>query len=418
MAAATLLQSLPGEVREAGQDDHVDGVPATVVAAPRSTQETADLLRACHAQDLAVVVRGHGSKLTWGHPPKRVDVILETTGMAELVEHSRGDLIATAGAGMPLATLQEHVAEAGHQLALDDPVGGSTLGGAIATNLSGPRRLWVGTMRDLVLGVRMVRADGTIAKAGGKVVKNVAGYDLSKLLVGSYGTLAVITEVTLRLHPLPEATRWVGVSVEQDRLAAVLAESIHSQTVPQAIEVRSRPDLPPAVVTMFTGTTGGVGARADRLVTALTAQGVEAQVHDAPPFWWGSLLDPSTEGQDPVEPAAQRPVRLKSTARLSGIPELVGVIAAAGGTTSGSAGTGVLSVALPADAPDLAATVEAIREASIRLGGSTVVLDAPPEVRAGLDTWGPVGGLHLMRAVKAEFDPTRILAPGRFVGGL
>lgn len=424
-----LLDTLSGtcELRAATDADRVDGVAPQVVARPASTEETSALLRACHEQGLAVVVRGHGSKLTWGRPPERLDVLLDTTAMSELVEHSRGDLIATAGAGMPLARLQELLAEGGHQLVVDDLVGGqgrsgedgpagSTLGGAVATNLSGPRRMWTGAVRDLVIGVRFVRADGTIAKAGGKVVKNVAGYDLAKLLTGSFGTLAVLTEVTVRLHPLPEADRWVGTSVDPDLLPAVLEEVVHSQLVPHACEVRVRPGVRPAVVTMLSGTEAGVTARAEALRERLAALGAEPQVHDVAPPWWGRLLHPGQQGGD-APPEGSRPVLLKVTARLSGIPDLVTEVGRAEATATGSAGAGVLYVTLPAQ-EQVADRVAALRSAATRLGGSVVVLDAPPEVKAGLDSWGAVPGLDLMCRIKDEFDPTRVLAPGRFVGGL
>lgn len=426
MSAATIEELLRGtcSVRPAEEGDAIDGVAAQVVARPASAEETSALLRSCSAHDLAVVVRGHGSKLDWGRPPERVDVILETGAMDALVEHSRGDLVATAGAGMPLARLQEALAEGGHHLVVDDLAAGagvdgagSTLGGAVATALCGPRRSWAGPLRDLVIGVRLVLADGTIAKAGGKVVKNVAGYDLSKLVTGSFGTLAVITEVTVRLHPLPAASRWVGTSVAPDRLPAVLHEVIHSQVAPQAIEVRVRPGVPPAVVTMLSGTEAGAAARADAVREQWTALRCEATVHDAPPPWWGQVLHPGQRGGTP--PPGDRPVLVKATARLSGIPELVAAVTDAGGTATGSAGAGVLHLTLPVDGA--AERIQQVRATTAHLGGSSVVLDAPPEVKSALDaeaTWGPVPALELMRAVKAEFDPGRILAPGRFVGGL
>lgn len=440
----TLLESLSPacEVLEAGPSDAVDGVQPQVVARPRSTEETSALMRACHEAGLAVVVRGNGSKLAWGRPPQRLDVVLDTTAMDQLVEHSRGDLIATAGAGMPLARLRDLLAEGGHQLVVDDPTRpaeearepgapgapdgggsdggeglGSTLGGAVATNLSGPRRMWTGAIRDLVIGIRLVRADGTIAKAGGKVVKNVAGYDLSKLLTGSYGTLAVITEVTVRLHPIPEANRWVGLSVDPERLGALLEEVVHSQEVPHAVEVRARPGVRPAVVTMLSGTEAGVSARAQALHALLEAQGYAgARVHDVAPPWWGVLLHPGQRGGAEL-PEGSRPVLVKATARLSGIPELVAEATRLEATANGSAGAGVLYVTLTADEA-AAGKVESLRTATTRLGGSAVVLDAPPDLKATLDSWGPVPAIDLMRRVKDEFDPTRVLAPGRFVGGL
>ncbi|MFK5646295.1 FAD-binding oxidoreductase [Ornithinimicrobium sp. LYQ121] len=402
------------ELAEPAASDSVDGIAPRVVARPASTQETSALLRACHEQDLAVVVRGHGSKLAWGRPPERLDVLLDTTRMDELVEHSRGDLVATAGAGMPLARLQERLGQGRHQLVVDDLVGGtlggSTLGGAVATNLAGPRRMWVGSTSDVVIGVRFVRADGTVAKAGGKVVKNVAGYDLSKLLTGSFGTLAVLTEVTVRLHPVPQASLWVGLTTPADHLADVVAGLVSSQLVPHAVEVHVVPDQDPVVVALVTGTPDGAAARAEALAAGL---GEQAWVADEAPSWWGRL--PTTgEAEEP------RPLLLRATARLSGIPQLVGELSRHGASLTGSAGAGVLHASLPGTtAPEAAAAaVEAVRRTSTALGGSTVVLDAAPGTKRTLDSWGPVPALDLMRRVKAEFDPGRILAPGRFVGGL
>ena len=430
-----LLEQLAGTcpVREAGPQDLVDGVPARVVARPGSTEETSALLRACHAQGLAVVVRGQGTKLDWGRPPARLDVILETTGMDALVEHSRGDLIAIAGAGMPLARLAERLAEGGHQLVVDDLVAdvvspvagpggaevrGSTLGGAVATNLCGPRRMWTGSVRDLVIGVRFVRADGTVAKAGGRVVKNVAGYDLSKLVVGSFGTLALVTEVTLRLHPVPAASAWVGGTVPQDRLEPVLAELVASQLVPHAVEVRARPGVDPAVVALVSGTPEGAAARAEAMAAVLSSLGCPATVHDLQPPWWGALLHPGQRGGT-TPPEGSRPLLVKVTSRLGGVADLVAEATRLGATLNGSAGTGVLYLTLPGeDAEGAGAALASLRATTARLGGSAVVLDAPPATKAGLDSWSPVPGLDLMRRVKHEFDPGRTLAPGRFVGGL
>ncbi len=400
----SLLQSVLSascEVREATPADHVDGVQPRVVARPRTTEEVSTLLRACHGRGLTVVARGNGSKLAWGRPPECCDVVLDTTGMDALVEHSRGDLIATAGAGMPLARLQSLLAEGGHQLVVDDPLG-STLGGAVATNLSGPRRMWTGAIRDLVIGVKYVRADGVVARAGGKVVKNVAGYDIAKMLTGSFGTLAVITEVTVRLHPLPEASRWVTVDVAPERLPGALSLVVHSQLVPHALEVHAVPDGAVQVSALLEGSPDGVTARAE----ALAAQLDGALVSATPPEWWGRL------------PAGD--LLLKATARLSGVPQLVAHASSLGFTVSGSAGTGVLYAADPGGTPGLPApaVVQSLRTLSTELGGSTVVLEAPADVKPQLDSWGPVPAIDLMRRVKHEFDQARMLAPGRFVGGI
>src|SRR6266704_2585893 len=195
-------------VRDAGPMDAIAGVPARYVAEPASTQEAAAVLRAAAAQDLAVVVRGAGTRQDWAVPPRRLDLILETRRLTGVVEHAAGDLIVVVRAGTPMAELQDKLAPAGQQLALD---AGGTVGGTVAANASGPRRMLYGTARDLLIGITVVRADGIVAKAGGKVVKNVAGYDLSRLFTGSFGTLGLIVEAVFRLHPLPASAAYVTV---------------------------------------------------------------------------------------------------------------------------------------------------------------------------------------------------------------
>ena len=185
----------------------VSGVRPGRVERPTSTAEVAEVMRAAAAAGESVVPTGAGTKLGWGNPPTSADILLDLSALDQVSEHASGDLIATAGAGTPLARLNEHVAAADQRLALDATVPGATVGGTLATNTSGPLRMYAGTMRDLLIGVTLVRADGVVAKAGGKVVKNVAGYDVGKLLVGSHGTLAVVTEATFRLHPVPRARR-------------------------------------------------------------------------------------------------------------------------------------------------------------------------------------------------------------------
>src|SRR5205823_636856 len=149
-----------------------------LVAAPASTEEAAEVMRDAAARGHAVLVRGAGTKQDWGSPPRRVDLILDTSRLTGVVEHAAGDLIAVVRAGTPLSELQDKLAPAGQQLALDEPLPGATVGGTVAVNTSGPRRMLYGTVRDLLIGITVVRADGVVAKAGGKVVKNVAGYDL------------------------------------------------------------------------------------------------------------------------------------------------------------------------------------------------------------------------------------------------
>jgi glycolate oxidase FAD binding subunit len=233
-AARSALSSACGQVSAAGDGDAVDGVAPALVARPGSTEEVSGVLRVAAEQGLAVVPRGAGTKLTWGRPPERADLVLDLSGISGVVDHAAGDLIVEVHAGTPLAEVQSTVAGAGQRLLLDDPVGGSTVGGALATNLSGPGRVAGGTARDLLIGVTLVRADGVVAKAGGRVVKNVAGYDLGKLFCGSRGRLGRVEQVALRLHPLPQAARTVTTD------AGRWPELHRSGLVPSAVDVADR----------------------------------------------------------------------------------------------------------------------------------------------------------------------------------
>ncbi len=407
-----LRQATGGHAEPAGDGDAVDGVPARFVAAPGSTEEAAAVVRTAAAEGLAIVARGAGTKLGWGTPPRRVDLIVDTHRLDRIVEHAAGDLVVIAQAGVRLAALGERLAGDRQRLAVDELVPGTTIGGMLGTGVTGPRRLQAGAVRDLVLGVTMVRADGVVAKAGGKVVKNVAGYDVAKLVTGAYGTLGLVTEAAFRLHPIPPAAAYVSVRLPDAASAyQAVQRALHAQFVPAAIELdRPEPGGPVEVAVLVEGTEAGVAARAAQAVETL---GDGAARIDRPD-WWGTL----PAGSD-------RSVLVKATTELTGTGRLLDGVdraAAAAGTTAavrGSAGVGILHAALPGTDPAaVAAFVKALRDAAPAWRGSVVVLAAPPPVRSEVDSWGPVPGLDLMRRVKERFDPDALLAPGRFVGGI
>src|SRR5689334_16383518 len=203
--------------------DAVAGVVPSFVASPSSTAEVSALLREAAAAGLAVVPRGAGTGLAWGAPPSRCDLVVDLRSMDQVVEHEAGDLVARVQAGATIGQLAVAFGSAGQQLALDTPEE-ATVGGVVATGTAGPRRFRYGAPRDLLIGITVVRADGVVAHAGGKVVKNVAGYDLGKLFAGSQGTLGVITEAAFRLHPLPAAVAWVTAEFgPAERAGAVTA---------------------------------------------------------------------------------------------------------------------------------------------------------------------------------------------------
>ncbi|GGB40896.1 FAD-linked oxidase [Flexivirga endophytica] len=406
VALTTALRDTGIDAADGTPADALDGQVPACVARPTSTEQVAAVLREASARDAVTVVRGKGTKQTLGGVCPATDLLIDTSAMDRLIEHQPGDLIVRVEAGMPLAALQEHVRASGQRLGLDEPVPGGTVGGALATNTSGAHRLQLGTARDLLIGVTVVLADGTVARSGGKVVKNVAGYDLGKLLVGSYGTLAVITEATFRLHPVPDTGRWVSATVRTDALEPLLARLCDSQLAPAALEIDWQPHGSATIALLLEGTTDGVAGR----VEAATAEFAMPTTVDVDLDWpWSrprATDDPGT--------------LLKLTCRLGAVAEIATAAVELGLHLRGSAGTGVLYAAAPADASaaSIAGMLQLLRPLTARSGGAAVVVTAPLAIRHDVDVWGPVSGLPIMRRLKEQFDPGRLLAPGRFVGGI
>jgi glycolate oxidase FAD binding subunit len=399
------LRAACEDVTQATPGDTVDGVPARWVARPGNTEEVAGVLHAAAGLGLRVVARGSGSRLAWGVAPTAVDLIVDTSRMAAVLAHAAGDLVVTVQAGVPMGALQRALAPHRQRLALDYDNPGGTIGGTIATAASGPLRYRYGSVRDLLIGITVVLADGSVARSGGKVVKNVAGYDLGKLYTGSLGTLGLITEAVFRLHPLPEARRWITVpAADAARAAAAIAAIRWSQHDPVALEVdRTARGGPVTVATAVEGVAAGIGARADAVADLVgSAAGTPATVSERPPDWWGLAPHP------PQGPAAT------VTCEPTGLADLLG---AAPGALRGSAGAGVLVAGLD-DGDRLGAELAQLREITHRHGGSTVLRCAPRKRKVNLDVWGPVPALALMRRLKDQFDLEHRLSPGRFVGGI
>ncbi|MGI8536644.1 MAG: FAD-binding oxidoreductase [Mycobacteriales bacterium] len=389
------------ERRPGGPADTIDGVAAREVVRPASVAEVADVLRAAAADGRTVVPVGSRSKTSWAAAPTSCDVLLDTTGLDHIVEHVAGDLVVVAEAGVRLADLQLQLGGAGQQLGLDPPERGATLGGVVSANASGPRRLRYGTARDLLIGTTVVLADGTVASAGGKVVKNVAGYDLGKLYTGAHGSLGVVVSTTWRLHPVPPARRVVVLDLPEAAAAGPLAVRLSRSTLtPSAVELLATAGGSGRLVVVFESITESVAVQA-RSAVALLGDGAESD--DLPPDF----------GQ---RPGGADDVLL----RLAYVPAALSAVLALlpdGAAVTASAGTGVAYAALPAT--EAVAALPALRSALAPYDGSAVVLRAPDAVRDRLDHWGPVGdGIDLMRRVKERFDPERRMSPGRFVGGL
>ncbi len=425
---AVALAGTGAQVRPAAPHDSVGGVPPSCVATPTTLDQAAGVMQAAAGLELAVVPRGSGRTISWGAAPARCDVIADMAEMDRILEYAAGDLVVRVEAGVRLGQLAEVLAEKGQRLALDGPPA-DTVGGVVARNAAGPLRLRYGLPRDLLIGLTIVRADGHVARAGGKVVKNVAGYDLGKLFAGSHGTLGLIVEATFRLHPVPELSAYVTEEYGASTAAAEAAlAAAASPLQPSAVELdRPRPGGPIRVATLLEGTPSGVSARAERMRTAL---GRDAQSSLAAPDWWGRIGEaPSAGAVASAVAAGGTLVRVAFwAAELRQVLDAIDTVATSTGVTtavSGSAGAGVLYALLPADSEDeqVAVFVRALRAATGHADGrlargSVGVLTAPAAVREQVDLWGPVPSLRLMRAVKQQFDPRDLMSPGRGPGGI
>jgi glycolate oxidase FAD binding subunit len=413
------LQRIVGaeHAREATPEDAVDGVEPSFVAEPGSVEETSELLRFANDEGLAVSVRGGGTKTSLGNPPRALDLILSTARMNEIVEHVPGDQVVRVQAGMKLQDLQDRLAGSNQMLGIDPPERGATIGGVVAANSTGPRRYRYGTIRDLIIGITVVLSDGTVAKAGGKVVKNVAGYDLSKLFTGSLGTLGVIAECNFRLHPRPEAARTVALEPESTLSAGQAAQAVmHAQLVPSAVELNWSEDKGRLTV-LIESIEPGVEAQAEKASYLLRSFGEVRELTDEEADSLGPHAPPGA-GSDEVAIKISTP-----PAELTGVLDsTLGACSRRGVSPriTGHAGVGVTYVALSGGGDEARAqVVEELREIWSRRGGSVVVREAPTTFKKRVEVWGPLGSrLELTRRVKEKFDPRGILNPGRFVGGI
>ncbi|MBE3001435.1 FAD-binding oxidoreductase [Nocardiopsis sp. HNM0947] len=385
-------------VRDGTPQDTVGGLAPARVAEPSSTEELSRTLTEAAGEGRAVTLRGGGTAQDWGPPPRSLDLLVDTSRLS-WIDHDPGDLVVEVGAGTPVADLYAHLAKEGQRLSYDPVRAGGTVGGAVATGASGPRRLLHGALRDLVIGMTVVRPDGVVARSGGRVVKNVAGYDLAKLHTGGHGTLGAVASVAFRLQPEPAALRLVEAEFE-DRAGAerALAQVRESPVVPSAVELSAAPGTPFSLKAVLEGTPDGLRPRADRAVQAM---GQHAQVHEGLPSGWG--LRPTS---GPLAWLSVPPAESVEAAALLG--RRVGV--------EGCAPRGALHLSWPEGTPP-AEVASVLEEARARPEWAATLVRADPGTDEAVDRWGEVPGLALMRAVKDSFDPDHRFAPGRGPGG-
>ena len=402
-------------VRAATAADAVAGVEPKLVVEPGTERELAEVLRLANEAGLAVIPRGGGTKIGWGNPPTRADLVLSTARLNEIIEHAWADLTVTVEAGCTIQKLQETLAQHGQRLALD-PLWPekATIGGVLSTNDSGALRLRFGALRDLIIGATIALSDGTLASSGGKVVKNVAGYDLQKLVTGALGTLGVITRAVFRLHPLPRSTRAFSIATvnaeEAQRIVVGIQDSKLAHT---SLQSHFSDDTQPVSDILFEGTEAGLNAQEAQLRKLCAA----ARVSEASASAWKAREILWTFS----EPASATMAKISILpANLARTMQLVEHIANEKQLRWKSLvyATGLVWLRLEGEAGSLRDGLRALRGELESHGGSVVVLHRPEKMPA-LDAWGNAGdALTLMKAVKQQLDTKYTLNPGRFVGGI
>lgn len=444
--AEQFQEVLPAEAILAGPEldrFSVDGLAPRVVVSPGSVEEVAAVLQRCHHEGLAVVPWGGGTRMGLGNPPARYDVALSLASLDRRVDHQPEDLTATVQAGMTLDHLNEALAKSGQYLPLDPPLPGqATVGGTLASAASGPLRHRYGTARDMTIGIRVVHADGAVTRAGGKVVKNVTGYDMAKLYLGSLGTLAVIVEATFKVLPRPKALGALIAFLPSAEAAAesalalfdspldLLALDLASRSALQRIPGVPRPPSEEAVA--LVAIAGGQAAAVDRVLEQTTDI---AQRHGARELDRQWNADVVSLRRALADLGRGREAASVLETRVSVLPTKVADVMVAlphlgqrhglEEETAAHFAHGVVHTAWrPQPGHDVAAhdaraLVDDLRGFVAGLEGHVVVEGCDPEAKRQLDVWGETGSAWpVMRGIKRAYDPRGILSPGRFVGGL
>ena len=441
-----------GSVRRGVEADAVCGIIPEVYVEPVEESQLARVLQYANQAELMVCPRGGGTKLEWGTAPPEVELAVSTARFNRILDYAPGDMTVTVGAGVSVAQLQSTLATHGQRLALD-PLWPehATVGGVIATNDSGALRVRYGGIRDLIIGATVVLADGTIAASGGKVVKNVAGYDLPKLMSGSLGTLGILTRAVFRLHPLPESSQTLTWTfADSERAKNFMLAIADSQVAPSGVQMRTG-GMPgdQSMNVDVRSPSIHVDVRVDGIPAGIEAQmqtvrGLAGEIRPAEPEAARSQarLQLAGWGDDPWQvreqlwsgdgPAAVVKLSVLPT-QLASVAEFVRDSLGAAGSTSArqltwkllmySTGLGWLRVGLDESQPEecarMAEFLSVLRALLAPTGGSAVLLQAPAELRQKTDVWGDAGSaLPLMMRVKQQFDPHGILNRGRFVGGI
>jgi glycolate oxidase FAD binding subunit len=411
----------------------VEGRAPEAVVFPGSQEEVAAAVTLAAEQGLPITPWGGGTKMWVGAPPSRIGLVLATRRLDRILEHEPGDLTVTVEAGLTFDRLQAELGTRGQWLSLDPPASDrATIGGILASDASGPRRHLYGTARDLVIGLTVIGADGRAVRGGGKVVKNVAGYDLPKLYIGSFGTLGILVEATFKLRPRADVDRLVIARFDRLKDAGQGARAVlGSDLIPSALELADGEALRrlglgggAGLLVGLDGIAPQVDWQVDELERLLKSRGlVEQRVLDGPAReeTWRALAALGRPGADAVAAVMRWALLPMQTAELMEAGAAVAQRHGLGAAMTAHAGVGIVTAVLSggADPGPVAATLEEWRDLVAVASGHAMVAWAPLAVKERVAVWDTPGPtLRLMKSIKERLDPRGILNPGRFVGGI
>jgi glycolate oxidase FAD binding subunit len=387
--------------------------PSCVVY-PHSQAELAAVIAIANKHQWRVLPCGRGSKINWGGLAKNIDIVVSTEHINQLIEHAVGDLTVTVEAGMQFAHLQDILAKSGQTLALDPSEPESaTIGGIVATADTGSLRQRYGGVRDQLLGITFIRADGQIAKAGGRVVKNVAGYDLMKLFTGAYGTLGIITQVTFRVYPIPETSGTVILTGKVELISQAARILQGSELTPTQVDLLSSK----LVTNLDLGTGIGLIARFQSVSESVEEQSKRLLAIGEKLGLHGGIYAANQE----ADLWQRLPEQIHDLATESTITCKIGLLPTQAVEILNNIEIGLihLSSGLGLVRLENQEQILPLRHLCTANSGFLTILSASVELKKNIDVWGDIGNsLALMRGIKKQFDGNSILSPGRFVGGI
>lgn len=413
----------------------IDGVLPQIVLSPHNIEQVSEIMKLASKDSLSVIPWGSGTKLALGNKPDRADIILLTKNLNRIVEHGASDLVATTECGITLKKFQQELNKESQFLAVDPPHLNrkATIGGVISTNDSGPERLRYGTIREFLIGLKVVKADGSIFKGGSKVVKNVAGYDLPKLYVGSLGTLGIIVEATFRLYPVPEYSEtYIASFSSLDDCQETILRLLDSNLVVTSLELLN-PELAASLAKRndldINDSTYSLAIGIRNVEKAVKEQISSVKKVCEQNNGNGFLITGKQEGKlwedirnFPWNLIKAQRVVCKAGVVVTQIPKLLQTIKQLSKENgvktyvSVRAGNGICVMAVKGEGLSVSNVLKQLRDNISSINGHLVLLEASSEIKNGFDVWGDIGsGLGIMKRIKANYDPNNLLNPGRFI---